>query len=248
MSFMPRAPVLSSRGWAALIVCASAALASSGAWAQATRTWVSGVGDDANPCSRTAPCKTFAGAIPKTAAKGEINVLDPGGFGAITITKSITIDGSGRAIAGVLVSGTNGITVSANPSDTVVLRSLDINGVDQGLSGVNILQAGKVVVENVKIQGFAQAAVRVDAAATNTSVLVQGSQLLGNVQPVQGDAARAAISVQSTTAQVYLSNTTVFGNDKAFNAVAGGKITSFNNNRVMGNTQDSAPTETVYER
>ena len=80
----------------------------------------------------------------------------------------------------VLVSGTNGITVSANPSDTVVLRSLDINGVDQGLSGVNILQAGKVVVENVKIQGFAQAAVRVDAAATNTSVLVQGSQLLGN--------------------------------------------------------------------
>ncbi|MBA4003937.1 MAG: hypothetical protein C0477_11035, partial [Delftia sp.] len=167
MSFMPRAPFPSSRGWAALIVCASAALASSGAWAQATRTWVSGVGDDVNPCSRTAPCKTFAGAISKTAAKGEINVLDPGGFGAITITKSITIDGSGGAIAGVLVSGTNGITVSANPSDTVVLRSLDINGVDQGLSGVNILQAGKVVVENVKIQGFAQAAVRVDAAATN---------------------------------------------------------------------------------
>jgi hypothetical protein len=64
------------------------------AQAQATRTWVSGVGDDANPCSRTAPCKTFAGAISKTAPGGEIDALDPGGFGALTITKSITIDGA----------------------------------------------------------------------------------------------------------------------------------------------------------
>ena len=73
------------------------------AQAQATRTWVSGVGDDANPCSRTAPCKTFAGAISKTAANGEINVLDPGGFGAVTITKSITINGEGFE-AGMLAS------------------------------------------------------------------------------------------------------------------------------------------------
>ncbi len=80
--------------------------------AQATRTWVSGVGDDANPCSRTAPCKTFAGAISKTAPAGEINVLDPGGFGAVTITKSITIR-SDHIEAGVLVSGTNGIIISA---------------------------------------------------------------------------------------------------------------------------------------
>src|SRR5947209_6578619 len=82
--------------------------------AQATRTWVSGVGDDANPGSRTAPCKTFAGAISKTAPGGEISVLDPGGFGALTITKPITIDGGGN-LAGVLVSGTNGIVVAAGP-------------------------------------------------------------------------------------------------------------------------------------
>src|ERR1700690_1290088 len=63
--------------------------------AQATRTWVSGVGDDANPCSRTAPCKTFAGAISKTLAAGEIDCLDPGGFGALTITKSLTIEADG---------------------------------------------------------------------------------------------------------------------------------------------------------
>src|ERR1700682_3750278 len=83
----------------------------SAAQAQATRTWVSGVGDDANPCSRTAPCKTFAGAISKTAAGGEIDALDPGGFGTLTITKAITIDGGGGQVASVLASGTAGFTV-----------------------------------------------------------------------------------------------------------------------------------------
>ncbi len=78
------------------------------AGAQASRTWVSGVGDDANPCSRTAPCKTFAGAISKTAAGGEIDALDPAGYGAVTITKGMTIDGGGGQVASVLVSGTNG--------------------------------------------------------------------------------------------------------------------------------------------
>ena len=81
---------------------------------QALRTWVSGVGDDANPCSRTAPCKTFAGAISKTAAAGEISVLDPGGFGAVTITKAITINGEGT-LAGILNAGTNGIVINAPP-------------------------------------------------------------------------------------------------------------------------------------
>src|ERR1041384_1907784 len=92
--------------------------------AQASRTWVSGVGDDANPCSRTAPCKTFAGSISKTAAAGEIDTLDPGGFGAVTITKSMTIDGT-SGIAGVIASGTSGIVVNAGPGDVVILRNLD---------------------------------------------------------------------------------------------------------------------------
>src|SRR5881398_100573 len=85
-------------------------LSSSDAQAQATRTWVSGVGDDANPCSRTAPCKTFAGAISKTDARGEIDAIDPGGFGAVTITKSVTIDGGiGSGWASILAAGTTGI-------------------------------------------------------------------------------------------------------------------------------------------
>src|SRR5205085_1399229 len=94
--------------------------------AQASRTWVSGVGDDANPCSRTAPCKTFAGAISKTAPGGEIDALDPAGFGAVTITKAITIDGGGGQVASVLVAGTNGIVVAASGSDVVILRNLRI--------------------------------------------------------------------------------------------------------------------------
>src|ERR1700730_12838858 len=95
------------------------------AQAQETRTCVTGVGDDANPCSRTAPCKTFAGAISKTAPSGEINCLDPGGFGAVTITKAITIR-SDHVEAGVLVSGTNGIIINAADTDTVTLEGLDI--------------------------------------------------------------------------------------------------------------------------
>src|SRR5258708_5278537 len=99
------------------------------AQAQATRTWVSGVGADVNPCSRPAPCKPFAGAISKTAANGEINVLDPGGFGGVTITKSITIR-SDHIEAGVLVSGTQGITVNAPATSQVVLEGLDIEGLN----------------------------------------------------------------------------------------------------------------------
>src|SRR5947208_4918429 len=96
-------------------------------FSQATRTWVSGTGDDANPCSRTTPCKTFAGAISKTAPGGEISVLDPGGFGAITITKSISITQEGSGEAGILASGINGVTVNAAPTDIVSLRGLIID-------------------------------------------------------------------------------------------------------------------------
>jgi hypothetical protein len=124
---------------------------------QATRTWVSGVGDDVNPCSRTAPCKTFAGAISKTAAGGEINCLDPGGFGAVTITKSMTIDclyTEGGALA-----GGNGITVndslSGSPNTAVVfLRGLDIFGVNPPTHGIRFISGSELHVDNVRIQRF----------------------------------------------------------------------------------------------
>jgi hypothetical protein len=128
------------------------------AQAQATRTWVSGVGDDANPCSRTAPCKTFAGAISKTADGGEIDCIDPGGFGTVTITKSITIDGAGT-LGSILAAGTNGVNVndsgSGAPQTKIVrLRNLSINGAGTGVNGVNITSARAVYIEGCVISGF----------------------------------------------------------------------------------------------
>lgn len=157
-----------------LILTGVMALAlTSSAMAQATRTWISGVGDDANPCSRTAPCKTFAGAISKTATGGEIDALDPGGFGAVTITKSITLDGGGSnggQVASILVSGTNGIVINGT-GIVVTIRNLDLDGLQTagsngGLSGVNIISAAAVHMENVAIvNGFSQNGVLVGANA-----------------------------------------------------------------------------------
>lgn len=157
----------------ALVMVLFSAMAS----AQASRTWVSGVGDDANPCSRTAPCKTFAGAISKTAAGGEIDCLDPGGFGAVTITKSITIDCDSGA-GGVLVSGTNGVVISANSStDTIILRNLTLQGIGTGFNGLQILSAKNVHLEDVVVQGFTQSGINVAAGA---SIQVSGRDVVIN--------------------------------------------------------------------
>ncbi len=153
-------------------------IAAPGAFAQATRTWVSGVGDDANPCSRTAPCKTLAGAISKTATGGEINMLDPGGFGAVTITKSITIDADGFN-GGVLVAGTNGITISA-PGASVVLRDLNIDGLGSGLDGVQVLAAKQVSIEHTRIYNFADNAVDFEPSGANSRLYVVNSELFNN--------------------------------------------------------------------
>jgi len=152
--------------------------------AQATRTWVSGVGDDANPCSRTAPCKTFAGAISKTAAGGEIDVLDPGGFGAVTITKSLIISGGGNT-AGVLVSGTNGITVAAGSTDTVVLKGLDINGLGlssantAGIDGIQFLSGQKLVVTDCLIMGFAHRGISIESSTDGAQAFISNTILAG---------------------------------------------------------------------
>jgi hypothetical protein len=135
------------------------------AQAQATRTWVSGVGDDANPCSRTAPCKTFAGAISKTAAGGEINCLDPGGFGVVTITKAINIICVG-VIGGVLGAAANGITVNAGATDQVTLRGLDIDGAGTGINGIRFLAGKALIVENVQIYGFTTNGIHIALGAT----------------------------------------------------------------------------------
>ena len=143
--------------------------------AQASRTWVSGVGNDANPCSRTAPCKTFAGAISKTAAGGEIDALDPAGYGALTITKSITIDGGGGQVASVLVAGTNAIVVSAGASDVVILRNLRLNGLRNtatpGINGIDFKTAGTLIVENCDVFGFGTNGIWMESASNGHLVV-----------------------------------------------------------------------------
>src|SRR3954469_14613282 len=149
--------------------------------AQATRTWVSGVGDDANPCSRTAPCKTFAGAISKTANGGEINCLDPGGFGGVTIGKSLTIK-CHYTEGGVLVAGTNAIVVNATATDKVTLKGLDINGTGVGapisLVGLKVLSAKHVSIIDSEIYQF-KAGVAV-VPTSNAKVYISRSEIHDN--------------------------------------------------------------------
>jgi hypothetical protein len=140
--------------------------------ANAQVSWVSGVGDDANPGTRTAPCKTFAGAIAKTAAGGVINVLDPGGFGGLTITKAITIDGM-AAEGGVLVSGTPGFTIAAGPTDTVNIRNMSFDGLNTGTVGIRILSAGTVHIENCRISGFVSDGINDGNSVSNAALFIK---------------------------------------------------------------------------
>jgi hypothetical protein len=170
--------------------------ASAPAHAQATRTWVSGVGDDVNPCSRTAPCKTFAGAISKTATSGEINCLDSGGFGTLTITKSITILCNG-VIGGVLSAGTNGITVNA-AGGAVVLKGLDINGAGSGVNGIKIITAAAVTIEDCTIQNTTGWGIQINNTALHqfqiTRVTATNNTLGGvQVRPANGGAVAVGV-------------------------------------------------------
>jgi hypothetical protein len=178
--------------------------------AQATRTWVSGVGDDVNPCSRTAPCKTFAGAISKTAKGGQISILDPGGYGALTITKSITVDGAG-IIGSTLNSGVTGFSINiTDPADTdatVILRNLQIDGAGttKGVNGIRILAAKTVVVENVTVINQSNRAItdeRTTAGAGNLFVTNFSSYNIAQTHIVINPGAGATVNAAITNARL----------------------------------------------
>ncbi|WP_137045643.1 hypothetical protein [Pseudolabrys sp. FHR47] len=188
----------SGAGALAIMLLFTATLCS--AHAQATRTWVSGVGDDANPCSRTAPCKTFAGAISKTAAGGEISVLDPGGYGAVTITKSISIINDYTGEAGILASNTNGITVNAAATDVVILRGIVIDGAPPtmpGLNGIRFINGAALYLDKCLIKNFVSTA---------------------------ANAGNGILFAPSGSSELYVSNTTFTNNGAAAGATSGGAI------------------------
>src|ERR1700761_3610659 len=181
------------------------------AHAQASRTWVSGVGDDVNPCSRTAPCKTFAGAISKTALNGEIDCLDPAGYGTVTITKSITID-CHYTLGSILHSGTNGVNIPYDSFATtdvrkaVRLKGLAFQGFDNGVVGI-------------RITGGTNSA--------GSAVFIEDTVIDGDF----GGAARGISDERSGGGELYITNSTVrnIGNQGVFvspsaGAVGGAKI------------------------
>lgn len=229
------------------------------AQAQASRTWVSGVGDDANPCSRTAPCKTFAGAISKTASKGVISVLDPGGFGAVTITKSISIIAN-FPHGSILAAGTNGVVVNAASTDRVVLDGLDIDGIGTGLNGISIVGGGSVVVRRTSIRNFTGNGVNL-AGTSGARLLVQDSNISFNGGGVQVAGAsgvsnnaiidrsiidtHTSFGVQvSAGGAAYISASQIIGGSSPkLSMSGGGTVTSYGNNIIRGAT--SAPTTTL---
>jgi parallel beta helix pectate lyase-like protein len=202
--------------WATLV--AIPILLAGQAHAQATRTWVSGVGDDANPCSRTAPCKTFAGAISKTAPGGEISVLDPGGYGAVTITKAITINGEGT-LASTLVAGTNGIVISAGPSDAVTIRNIDITGIGSGIDGIRFLAGGSLNVEKTRIYGFTGEGIAFLPASSTSTLNITNSWIHNNATGGVRVAPAAGAFARATLDHVYL-----LGNGRGVRAEGGASV------------------------
>src|SRR5262245_23906617 len=208
---------------AALVV-----LSASLAQAQATRTWVSGVGDDANPCSRTAPCKTFAGTISKTATGGYINAVDSGGFGAVTVTKSITIDGEGVQ-AGILAASVKGVIVNAATA-VVHLRNLSIEGVvlpgvGQGIDGVEVIAAARVHVENCRINGFTNSAINFHPS--NAQLFVINSRISANTNN----------GIIVATGRATIDNTQITGNPSAIAVnVNGNAIATVRKSLISGNS------------
>jgi hypothetical protein len=230
--------------------------------AQATRTWVSGTGDDVNPCSRTAPCKTFAGAISKTAAGGEINCLDPGGYGAVTITKAMTI--SCIYTEGGALAGGNGIVVNAGATDAVFIRGLDIFGVNPPSNGVRFIAGGSLHIEECVIRRFNAAnSAGVSFAPSGSSKLVIRNTIIadnGNgatgggvvIQPTGAGAASALIvdsvisnnggsGISATgTVNVRVGNTSIFANNQGVQIGSLATIGSFGDNRLEANGVDGA--------
>lgn len=233
---------MKTTGWCASLLAAAllAVLSFTSAHAQATRTWVSGVGDDANPCSRTAPCKTFAGAISKTAAGGEINVLDPAGYGAVTITKSITISSEGFE-AGVLVSaGSNGIVVNVAATDNVVLRGLDLEGVGIGLNGIHFIGTGVLHVEKCVIHRFTQNGINFIPNASGAELFVSDTQIRenGNSATTGGVVFRPAAG-----GNIFLNNVRIENNSTGVivdgsNSSAGGINSSLRDTSIIGSANN----------
>jgi hypothetical protein len=226
------------------LVCAAFVFGAATLHAQATRTWVSGVGDDVNPCSRTAPCKTFAGAISKTAEGGEIDALDPAGYGTLTISKAMTVDGgTGSGWASVLnsggISGFNvNITTGTHVNDAVViLRNITIQGASQaptlgGLNGINIIKVNRMFVYNCHVENQTGTGIKQNVT-TSTDLYVRDC-----------DFSNVGIGINSTngggTLVLEADNINVQGSTSGVVLNSGGSFEFVNNSTLSRNTGGQA--------
>jgi hypothetical protein len=244
---------------ALFLVCASQA------GAQASRTWVSGLGDDLNPCARTLPCMTFSAALAETEAGGQISAIDPGDFGPVTITKAVTIDVS-NVKGSVLNTSSSAIVVDAGAGDDIVLRGLDINGGDApgapacrygGDSGVRVVSARSVRIEDSRI-GRQQKAIEV--VPTNAaSVFVNRVEIADNctngIIAAPTGTGTAAVTIRNSTisnsgtalsvargATAWLSGSMLFKNALAYQTLGTGVINDYGTNQLVANTADGAAT------
>lgn len=227
----------------ALFVVGFMLVVASAAQAQASRTWVSGVGDDVNPCSRTAPCKTFAGAISKTAKDGEISVLDPGGYGAVTITKSIYINGTHGAGYGSIVNSlVNGVIINITDVNdirkAVRLRSLDINGISNGINGVSILAASNVWIEDCVIDGNAGNGTTTGigirmATSASSNLFVSDSRIHKNVTGIR-------VSTTAGFAVANIRNSNIEGNTTGVDAASNNSFVTVTDSRIAFNGTNGA--------
>jgi hypothetical protein len=212
-----------------------------------TRTWVSANGDDINPCSATLPCRTFAGAISKTAAGGEISVLDPGGYGAVTIAKAITISGIGENASILATLGGNGININTPVGVVVTLKDIIINGAGSGNIGIRVLSGTNVIIDNVHVLGF------------DTGIETQGGLTVFNKGVISGnrsfgvEALGGAVSIENSVilantmgvqtspgATVRLSGNGIYNNATSIGC-GGGTVATASNNRLGGNVGGPAP-------
>ena len=246
-----------------LLIAIALFLVHTTASAQATRTWISGVGDDVNPCSRTAPCKTFAGAIAKTSAGGEIDTLDPGGFGTVTITKSITLYSDDSKNGGILATGVNGIIVNCttDPNCVVVIRGLNINGgpTNTGLVGIKFIAGGALHIEDCHISQFNGGSPSgwgvsfVPSTGTNR-LYIENSLIDDNGSAVDG----GGINIAPTSTGVAIAEITnsqlknnkgfgVFVGDNGFATIKNTNITGSQRSGVEGKSVSALFTDIVIE-
>jgi hypothetical protein len=225
-------------------------LAPLSAHAQTFQSYISGIGDDINPCVRTAPCRTLAGALSKTASGGIVNVLDSGGYGAALIKRPVTVLASG--VNAVVTSASGGITIDVGSGD-VHLRGLTLVGQGNSNNGVTIVSATSVHISNTVIRGYAGAGIGL-ASKAPVALTVSDSEVNSNTTGVSATTDDAEIvldRVKLTSNQTAVSsggNNSVFhldGCTVAFNAIAvgkvGGKILSGQNNAMVANKSDGQP-------